>query len=59
MQGMLSEHLMLQVFGHQQVEWFCIAPHVAAAAQQLLHRAGINKDVQWYDGLDARLLLTP
>ena len=32
---------------HQQVEWFCIAPHVAAVLQDLFDKQGFEKRVLW------------
>lgn len=36
-----------QVFGHRQIEWFCIAPHVASTLQGLLDQIGYVKNVHW------------
>ena len=42
-----SHNIRPQMFGHEQVEWFTIAPHVATLVQKMLHQNGYNKDVQW------------
>ena len=42
------EVYMMQVLDHAQVEWLCVAPHVAATFQSLLREAGYNKEVQWW-----------
>ena len=39
---------VIQVMGHAQVEWFCIAPHVAKVLQDLMDRNQFQKRVRWW-----------